>query len=257
MKPEQILGVGLAVPGITDPEQGMVAYSPAFQWHEIAVQTRLSQKLDLPVFIENDVNASALAEKFWGVAKTFQDFVFISIGTGIGAGLILNGELHRGYQYAAGEIGYTIVDINWLKNQEIPGRLSFGCLESLAAAAGIVERARELGFAKMKQEDISAEAVFEAARQGEPLAVRVIEEMTDYLAAGIINIALIVSPQAVILGGGVAGAGDILLDMLRRKIYAASPIKPELLLSSMPADAGLTGAASLAVRKAKQKLIEN
>jgi glucokinase len=263
VKPAQIFGIGLAVPGITDPEQGTVAYSPAFQWHEIAVRPMLFQKLHLPVFIENDVNSAALAEKCWGVAKSFQDFVFISLGTGIGAGLILNGELHRGYQYAAGEIGYTIVDIHWLKHQETAGRLSFGCLESMAAAAGIVRRAKELGFTKAvtatkeKTATMVTEDVFDAAKQGEPIALQVIEEITDYLAAGIINIALIVSPQAVVLGGGIAGAGEILRDMLQRKVNAVSPIKPEILLSAMHADAGLIGAASLAVRKAKQRLIED
>jgi glucokinase len=262
VKPEQILSVGLSVPGIVDPEKGTVSFAPAFQWHNHPVLQILSEQLGLPISIENDVNAAALAEKQWGVAKNFHDFVFISIGTGLGAGLVLNDELHRGYLNAAGEIGYTIVDINWIRRKENPENLSFGCLESLAAALGVIKRARELGFIKggrqkEDREDFSTEDIFYAAKQGDPVAVQVIDEMTDYLAAGIINIALIVSPQAVVLGGGVAEAGKALLEPLREKISISSPIKPLILLSSMHADAGLIGSASLAVRKAKQNMIEN
>ncbi len=258
----KILGVGLSVPAITDPEKGMVSFAPAFQWHNIPLGPMLSQRLGLAVSIENDVNAAALAEKQWGIAKDFHDFVFISIGTGIGAGLILNGELHRGYHYAAGEIGYTIVDVDWVRRQENPENLLFGCLESIAAAPGIIKRAKALGFRKTAAEErdnieFSAEDIFHSARNGDPIALQVLDEVTDYLAAGVINIALVVSPQAIILGGGVAEAGNVLLEPLRTKIQMVSPIKPQILLSSKHSDAGLIGAASLAVLKAKQDLIKD
>jgi glucokinase len=258
IKPERILGLGLSVPGIADPEKGIVSFAPVFQWHEISISKILSQKLGMPVSIENDVNSAALAEKQWGVAQDFQDFVFVNIDTGIGAGLILNNELHGGYLNAAGEIGYTIVDISWLKHQANPESLTFGCLESLAGASGIVKRAQTLGFIKESDqpEELSVEEIFSAANQGDPIALKVVDEITDYLAVGMINAALIVSPQAIVLGGGIAGAGTILMESLQKKINAVSPIKPQILLSSMNTDAGLIGAASLAVRKAKQRLIE-
>jgi glucokinase len=253
----EILGVGLSVPGIVDPVQGRVSFAPAFGWQNFPVQQILMRQAGLEVAVENDVNAAAWAEKQWGVARDFQDFVFVSIGTGIGAGIILDGEIYRGHGYAAGEIGYSIVDLQWLKRQIDPENLSFGCLERLAAAPGIQNRGRALGFTpKGSADSWSTEDIFYAAAEGDLLALQVVEEVTDYLAAGLINIALLLSPAAIVIGGGVSRAGAVLLEPLNRKIQTVSPIKPLLLMSAMPDDAGLNGSIALAVRQAKRKLVE-
>jgi glucokinase len=256
-----ISGVGLALPGIVDPDQGKVSFAPTFRWHDFPVRQILERQAGLEVSVENDVNAAAWAEKQWGVARDFQDFVFISIGTGIGAGLILDGEIHRGHGFAAGEIGYSIIDLQWLKRTPDPDNLSFGCLESLAAAPGILSRGRELGLvikdrAGETEGPPTTEAIFTAASEGDPLALQVVEEISDYLAVGLINIALLLSPEAMVIGGAVSRAGAVLLEPLKKKIEAVSPLKPLLLLSSMPDDAGLKGSIALAVRRAKQKLVE-
>ena len=253
LPPGSITGIGLVVPGVTDPELGMVSLAPAFGWQNLPIRDLLRDELGTPVYVENDVNAAALAEKRWGVGREFHDFVFLSLGTGIGAGIILNGQLYRGHLHAAGEVGNVIIDFRWLKQEHDRSDLGFGCLESLAGALGIIRRAEELGgIGKWHHGAIehTAEDVFDAARAGEPVASRVLEEVTDYLAVGIVNIAVLISPEAVVLGGGVARAGETLLAPLRAKVARWSPVQPIILQSSFHAEPGLVGAASLAASHA-------
>lgn len=252
---EKVLAVGVAVPGVVDPETGEVSLSPQMGWDKIPLGKLLYEELAIPVVVENDVNAAALAEKHWGVGQDMNDFVFIAIGTGIGGGVIINGELYRGYSYAAGEVGYTITDLSWMKRENSEG---FGCLETFAAAQGILKRAIELWGTRAgggAAAPATVEEVFDLARAGDEVAKRVVEEVADHLAAGIINISVVLNPQAVVIGGGIANAGDVLLDPVKERLQRISPIRPQLLLSKMRADTGLIGAASIACRAAKQNLL--
>jgi Transcriptional regulator/sugar kinase len=262
MEKKKILGVGIAVPGIADQDKGMVSFSPVFQWHGFPLVKMFFSELDLPVFIENDLNASAIAEKQWGLAQEYQDFVFLGVSRGIGAGLILNSELYHGHFYAAGEVGYMILGTDCLKQKESPEDLALGRLESMVAEAGVVKRAKELGFTIKKEEKFrdnimgfSAEDVVKAARDNNEIALQVLDEITDYLASAIINITLVVNPQAVVIGSSIEGAGEILAELLRNKTASSFLVKPLILPSSMGTDAGLIGAASLAAQNIKQTLI--
>ncbi len=253
LPPGRIRGIGLVVPGVTDPELGVVSLAPAFGWEGLPIRDLLQSELCRPVYVENDVNAAALAEKQWGVGREFRDFVFLSLGTGIGAGIVLNGQLHRGHLHAAGEVGNAIVDLNWIKRRGDQPDMGFGCLESLAGAPGIVSRAEELGGISRWQclaAERTAEDIFDAARAGERVAVQVLDEVTDYLAVGIVNIAAIISPEAVVVGGGVARAGETLLAPLRAKVARWSPVRPSILQTSFHTEPGLAGAASLAASHA-------
>ncbi|NPV53379.1 MAG: ROK family transcriptional regulator [Firmicutes bacterium] len=252
---EKVLAVGVAVPGVVHPETGEVSLSPQMGWVSIPFRRLLYEELAIPVVVENDVNAAALAEKHWGAGQDMSDFVFIAIGTGVGGGVIINGELYRGYSYAAGEVGYTITNLSWMKRESSEG---FGCLETFTAAHGILKRAAELWGTRAgggETAPATVEEVFELARAGDEIARGLVEEVADHLAAGIINISVVLSPQAVVIGGGIANAGDVLLQPVKERLQRISPIRPQILLSKMGADTGLIGAASIACRTAKQGLL--
>ncbi len=256
---EQVRCVGLGVPGVTDVEEGRVSLAPAFYWHELPIRDMLKEELDMAVAIENDVNAAAYAEKRYGRGQEYSHFIFISVGTGIGAGVILDDRLHRGHSFAAGEVGYTIIDLDWIeerqeqKEQHEEQVEDFGCLESSAAAPAIVDRARRLGFDF--NGDVSAYEVLRRAENGDEVAGRVLDEVTDHLAAGIINSSLIINPEAVFLGGGIFEAGDTILKPIRRKVKSSSPLELELYISSFGHEASLRGAISIAADQARVSLL--
>lgn len=245
-----ILSCCIVVPGITNVKTGGVSLAPAYNWHNYPIKNLLTQKIGKPVYVENDVNAAAFVEKTMGKGKIYSDFIFISVGTGIGAGLIINNRLHRGYNYAAGEIGYIVVDIDWIKEQKnLKVNKNFGCLESLASASAIVNKAKQLNFKKNKI--VSARDVIESAKNGNSKANQILDEITDYLASGIINASLVVSPQAVFLGGGIFEAGEIILRPIRKKVEKYSPLDIKIFASSFGQEASIKGAMSIAAYKAK------
>jgi len=260
---DKIIRIGLVVPGVTDIFSGIVSNAPAFGWQNIKIKELLEDKLEIPVSIENDVNAAAFAEKEIGNGKDYSNLIFMSIGTGIGLGLILNNELYRGSNFAAGEVGYTIIDTDWFNNKDIddPGK-SFGCLESMAAAPGIVRMAEDLDIIKeiadqnnISSSEVSSKDIINYARVNNKKALKLIDDLTTYLAAGIVNISVLINPEAIFLSGGVMEAGDILLDRIKEKVSKVSPFKPDIMISSFGSDASLEGALALAAKDARQDLL--
>ncbi len=254
VQPERprLLAMGLGLPGVVDPTRGVVTMAPALGWSGLSVVESLEQRFGLPVFIENDVNAAALAEHKFGAGQHLRDFAFVAIGTGIGAGLILDGRLYRGHADAAGEVGYLAIDREWVRQAIATGAATgeaFGCWESLAAAPAIVLMAREEMECQGQTPpaDLTAQRVMELAAQGDPIGLRVLERLAENLALGLANIVVLLDPEAVVLGGGVAKAGDLLLSAIRERLAKVSPLIPKLLLSSLGEDAGLLGAAAVAL----------
>jgi len=240
---QRIRGIGIGAPGITLHPKGIVTLAPSLGWHNLPLKDILSERFSLPVFVENDVNLAALGELGFGAGRGARHLVCISIGTGIGAGIIVDGALYRGHDQAAGEIGYL------LPGADLLGRRyeGFGALEGLASGSGIAERGRRALQAEGLEpaEDLSAEYVFAAARRHEPWAERVVSETVDYLGLAIASVSALLNPEVVILGGSVVRSADLLVDPIRERLQGAVPFLPRLVVSQLGLRAAVMGAIML------------
>jgi glucokinase-like ROK family protein len=254
----RIWGVGVGAPAVTLTEKGIVTWAPALGWRNLPLKTVMEQALGLPVFVENDVNLAALGEHWCGAGQGVDDLVAIFIGTGIGAGIILNGKLYRGANHAAGEVGYMVTGPDCLGRRYD----QFGCLEQLASGTGIAVRARERILAGERSsltalvdgdlEEITAEMVFDAAREGDPAAGAVVEETIRYLSLAVANVSCLLNPEVVVIGGGVARSADVLLDGIRRQMEGVVPEMPRLVASDLGKDAVIKGALSMVLRQVSE-----
>jgi glucokinase len=237
----RLLGITIGVPGIVDQHNGVVKFAPGLAWHEYPLMKKLEQIFDLPITIENDVNLAIQGEHWFGAGRGLRDLVMIAIGTGIGSGIILDGRLHRGFQGTSGEIGYFLPGIEFL-DQQYPG---FGALELLASGRGIAERGGEK-FAEQNPgfppPVMDAEIVFQAARDGEPWATQTVADTVDYYSLMIANITLCLDPELIILGGGVSGAADLLIEPIRERLTGVIPSVPYIKKSHLMDKATLLGA---------------
>ncbi len=234
----RVLGIGLGVPGPIDSERGVCLFSPNLGWRDLDVGAYFRRAFDLPVRLENDVRAAALGEAWLGAGRDYRDFICLTVGTGIGSGVMVGGKLFKGSAFCAGEIGHIPVASGLAAPLCGCGRR--GCLEAVASGSAI---ARESGFP-------TAREAAEAARRGEARAARAFKTAADYLGLGIATAVGLYNPEAVIVGGGVAGAWDLIgptvTEVVRERAF---PPNVRTLKGIFPAglgeDAGAVGAASL------------
>ncbi|GAB4527154.1 MAG: ROK family transcriptional regulator [Anaerolineae bacterium] len=248
-----VRGVGVGAPSIVIFDQGTVVWAPTLGWRDLPLKARLEQALHLPVFVENEVNLIALGESWQGVGRGVSNLVCISLGAGIGAGIILNGQLYRGSHHAAGEVGYII------PNESCLGRVydGYGCLEGLAGSMGIVHRAvvrLNQGEASVLTEQIAGdlsrltvEMVLSAAREGDPLARTVLDETLDYLSIAVANLVCILDPDCIVISGDLAEFGDLFIEPIRSRLNGALPQMPDIVLSELKTDAAVLGALAIAL----------
>lgn len=238
-----IQGMGLGVPGGYNQRTGVVINAPALDWNQFPLKARLSERFAYPLVIENDVNLAVIGE-FWSEAQPGEDHLaLITIGTGIGAGLIVNGELHTGAHDMAGEIGYFLPTPADLR-QTYPG---FGAFEQRASGTGIAERARQELSGVMdpiRLAALTAEDVFIAARQGQPWAAEILDETIDYLAQAIASLTLVMDPHVIVLGGGVSRSADLLIGPIQARLHGVIPVQPRLVASRLGYRAGVHGAVA-------------
>jgi predicted NBD/HSP70 family sugar kinase len=205
------------------------------------LKAKLAERYDLPITVDNDVNLAALGELWFGAGQNVQDMVLVAIGTGIGAGVIIDGALYRGSKEASGEIGNMVPGREFLgKNYQ-----DFGALESAASGTGIAARARELLGSQRSQAELlelTAEDVFESARKGEAWAWTVINETVDYLAIAIANLVSLFDPEMVVLGGGVSRSADLLITPILARMNGMIPNLPKLVVSNLGLQATVMGA---------------
>jgi glucokinase-like ROK family protein len=248
-----VSGVGVGAPSVVHYPTGVVALAPSLGWRDLPLQKVLQEAIGLPVIVENEVNLIALGEAWRGGGQGIDALVCLSLGAGIGAGIVLNGRLYRGAHHGAGEIGYMI------PGEQFLGRIYdvYGCLEGLAGYDGIVQRARlRLAAAQNGARDsllagreISVDDVLAAARLQDPLACAVIDETVDYLTIALANLASVIDPQRVIISGELAAHGDLFLEPIRRRLVGLMPILPEVVLSELMLDAPILGAGITALRE--------
>jgi glucokinase len=223
---------------------------------DVPIVEILTERLGVPVWIDNDANTAALAEHRFGAAKGTQNAVMITVGTGIGGGLIINGEVYRGTIGAGAELGHVVIDIDGPPCQgNCPGR---GCAESLASGTALgregTEAARKepdsaLGRALADGQPINGTAVTDAAHAGDRVALDVVALIGSRLGAALTSYANIFEPEVIVVGGGVAAAGDLLLDPARAVVRerALIPMRgTPIRLAQMGPDAGMMGAATMA-----------
>jgi glucokinase len=217
--------IGVSVPSPLDPERGVVLNPPNLPgWRDVPVRAVLEQAFGVPVFIENDANAAALAEWHFGAARGFEHVAYLTMSTGVGGGLILGGRLHRGVFASAGEFGHVAVE--WDGERCGCGRR--GCLEAYTGGASWTRRLRAIAPPESRvvalagsREAVKPEHVVEAARAGDAFALAELARWNHYLARGIIGIAMGLAPQAIVLGTIACAAGeDLALRPIREQVYA-------------------------------------
>jgi glucokinase-like ROK family protein len=237
----QVHGIGVGAPGITMHKEGIVTWANTLHWKNFPLKQRLSELYSLPITVDNDVNLAAMGELWFGAGQNAQNMVMVAIGTGIGAGIIIDGALYRGANEASGEIGNMLTGYEFLgKNFQ-----DFGALESVASGTGIAERGRialQGERSAEELENLTAEDVFEAAKQRQYWACTIIDETVDYLAIAIANLAVTFDPELIILGGGVSRSADMLVEPILQRINGTIPTLPKLVVSSLGLRAGVMGA---------------
>jgi glucokinase len=240
---QPIRGIAVGAPGITSNQEGTVEWAPSLDWREFPLKEYLEQHVQLPVFVDNDVNLAVLGEHWFGPGRSVQNMMLISIGTGVGAGLIIDGALYRGHSQASGEVGYLVPDIHDLGK----AYTGFGALESIISGTGIGERAAKRRAGSNGAPRPSAERVFSAARAGESWAQEIVEETIDYLALGIANINTLLDLELIVLSGGVARQSDLLIDGIYHRINGVIPRIPSIKVSQLGRRATVMGAIVLVV----------
>jgi len=250
---QRIRGIGVGAPGVTLYEEGIVTWAPSLGWRDLPLKQILSQRFDVPVFVENDVNLAALGEWGFGAGQGAKNLVAIAVGTGIGAGIILGGALYRGHNQAAGEVGYLLPGVEFLGRRYD----EFGALESLASGTGIAARARALleRQGDPAPSELSAEDVFVAAREGQAWAVQVVEETVDYLSLAIASISALIDPEVVVLGGGVARSPDLLIEPIRHRLDGVVPYVPRIVTSPLGRRAAVMGAIMLVLNATSEHFV--
>lgn len=240
----QIAAAGVAVAGIMDPGTNRVVMCPNISDNEFDLQALIEGALSIPAHVENDVNLAAVGEHWRGAARNCPHFVFLAIGTGIGAGVFINGQLYRGAHNAAGEAGHLYVH-----GMDRVGLDGLGALERRASGVGIAMLARQWLAERQAQTEldegnITTGAVLRAAAKGDPLATEVLDETLTTLALGLANVAFVLDPEMIVIGGGVGSMSDILLAPLRERLAAllVRPVAPRLELSELGVKAQLYGA---------------
>jgi len=253
-KHEQFIGVGVGAPGPLDRKRGVVLIAPNLGWRNLPLRDLIQERVGLTATLDNDANCATLGEWWTGAAKGAENVVGITIGTGIGGGLILNGRLYHGASDMAGEIGHTTIDSN--------GRRckcgNYGCLEAYASGPAIAERAREALAADEESmltqlvhgqlERITAQTVYEASERGDLVAREVVRETARFLGAGIANLLNTFNPDVVVIAGGVTQAGDALFEPLnaevRKRAFRPAVEACRIVPGILPGTAGVVGAVA-------------
>ena len=249
----RLSAVGIGCGGPLDRRRGLILSPPNLPgWDEFPIVALVEGRLGVPALLDNDANAAALGEHRHGAGRGYSDLVYITISTGIGGGLIVRGELVYGVYDGAGEVGHMTV----LPDGPACGCGGRGCLEALCSGTGIARRAREAlaggavsSLSALGAGGVTAQAVAEAARAGDPLAAALWDETIDHLAAGVGNLFNVLAPEAVVIGGGVSAAGAQLFEPLRQRVRGRvrmlPPEKINILQASLGGDSALHGAVIL------------
>ncbi|NLD83914.1 MAG: ROK family protein [Clostridiales bacterium] len=252
---EEITSIGIGIPGIADQKEGTVVFCTNLGWRDIPLRAEIQKYYDKPVYIDNDATVAGLAESYAGVSVGCHSSVFLTLGTGVGGGIIIEGKPWSGAHGVGSELGHMTLVVDG-----VPCTCgNDGCVERYCSATAIIRMARQacLGYpesliVKMVNGDLEkleARTVIEAAKAGDPTALQVFNRFTRYLAITVNNVTAFLDPEMIVLGGGVSNAGDFLLNAVKAQLprylmYKTLP-SPRLELARLGNEAGIIGAAML------------
>ena len=257
VKFEQVQAIGIGAPGVIDSANGAVVYWSNFDWRDVRLAELVRKHSGKPVYITNDANAAALGEAKFGAGMPYRDSVLVTLGTGVGGGIILNGKLFEGFRSAGAEIGHMTVQ----QDGDLCTCGRKGCYERYASTAGLIRRTREVmqaypesGMWKIAPDlnKVDGRTAFDAMRQGDAVAKRVVSDYVGYVGEGIVNLVNLLRPRAVIIGGGISAEGETLLAPLREYVYPRIYVSEtyaalDIVCAKLGNDAGLYGAAQFAL----------
>ncbi|MBE0450044.1 MAG: ROK family glucokinase [Clostridia bacterium] len=251
-----VKGIGIGIPGIADPHTGDVIVCVNLNWYNVPLKTKLNEKVDLPIFIDNDATVAGVAEFTVAQKDRYKDAVMLTLGTGVGGGILIDGKVVSGHHGIGSELGHMIIGeslytCNCGRN---------GCLETFASSTAIIHYAKHL---LQSGEDslimdyvggdlslIDGEVIFKAAQNGDEVAGLVVDRLVYYLSIGIMNIVSTIDPEIVVLGGGLSHAGDFLIDKINTKLETLKYFKAtdcaKVEIAKLKNDAGIIGAAMYA-----------
>ena len=251
---EQVAFIGVGSPGVCNRDTGIVENANNLQFENVPIGPELNRLTGRPVLIENDANAAMLGEAVAGAAKGAKDCVCITLGTGIGGGVLINGKIYSGFNFAGAELGHTVIVVDGEPCS--CGRK--GCWEAYASATALIrqtkrsmEAHRDSAMWKIATaETVSGRTAFDAMRLGDAAAKEVVDQYIRYLSAGLVNAINVFQPEILCIGGGICNEGDTLLvpvkEYIAREVYNAnSPKQTKLCVASLGNDAGVIGAAAL------------
>jgi glucokinase len=266
----QVAAIGLGAAGFVDRERATMLFAPNLAWRDEPLKQRVEERLGREVVVENDANASAWAEARFGAARGYRDVMLVAVGTGIGAAIIIGGQLYRGRWGIAGEPGHVRV----VPDGRLCGCGNRGCWEQYASGNALVAEAREfarrtpVGAMRLLQlgggvpEGISGPEITRAATEGDPAALHCFQTVGGWLGQGLADLAAILDPACFVIGGGVSEAGDLLLDPARAAFERALTGRghrpfAEIRVAQLGQDAGIVGAADLARQASRAPVSEN
>lgn len=255
-KEKELVGIGIGSPGNIDLKTGTVLYSPNFMWANVPLGERVRKLFALPVFVANDARCATLGEYTFGMGKGTRNFVLLTLGTGIGGGIVSAGELLIGNRAGAGEIGHHQIRPS---DGFVCGCGKIGCFEAQASGTGLIRHAAAVApsfprsmLLEKSPDKLGSKAIRRAAQAGDGHAMAAWKNFIADLAIGLANIIAFVNPEMIALGGGVSSAGDFMLDAVRPQMDELTTMVPrgttELVIAKLGNDAGQVGAATVAFR---------
>ncbi len=252
LTPGDVASIGVGVPGFFDKEAGVVVFCTNLGWHNVPLRAEMQKYIDVPVYGDNDATVAGFAEAIAGVSRRANSSVFLTLGTGLGGGIVIGGKIWSGAHGVGSELGHVM----YKQDGILCTCGARGCLERYASGTALIRigkeamaRHPESALHALPEERISAKTITDAARAGDPAGVEAFDEYTTHLANGIIMVISFLDPELIVLGGGVSLAGEFLLDPVRRKVEEGKFFKGlptgEVVIAELGNDAGIIGAAML------------
>lgn len=254
-KDRDFVGIGIGCPGAINSSTGTVDRAYNLNWTSVPLAEKLARKINKPIKVSNDANCAALGETMFGVGRMYSDTIFITLGTGVGGGIILDNRLYEGNESKGGELGHMVLVVDG--EPCTCGRR--GCMEAYCSASALIRETKCAMLAHKDSEmwrfspslaDVDGKTAFECSKKGDKAAIEVVDYFVKYLGEGMLNFANIFRPQAIILGGGVCAQGDYLIDKLKdyckdRDYGFEGMPRFDILVAQLGNDAGMIGAAGL------------
>ncbi|HEX4015015.1 MAG TPA: ROK family protein [Candidatus Cybelea sp.] len=252
----KVCGIGIGSPGNIDAASGAVLYSPNFGWENEPLGEALRKKFSVPVYVANDARCATLGEYAFGTGRGTKDFALLTLGTGIGGGIVAGGTLMLGYRWGAGEIGHHQIRPT---DGFVCGCGKIGCFEAQASGTGLIRHAFAVlpsfprsALLDVARDKLSSKKIRKAAQAGDGHALAAWKRFSADLAIGLANIIAFVNPEKIALGGGVSSAGEYLLDAVREPVDVLTTMVPkgttQIVIATLGNDAGQVGAATMALR---------